>query len=169
MDEFLYILFLVGWLAFSIYQQNQKKKRKEAARDLANAGAEEPEDGIQVQDDQALYEAEPVEEVNPKPDFRKALEEILLGKQISLETIPQEETQSLDEEAQSLEVIPEKEFVRENKYQDYSKKMADRDIEELEADIVVDEEDTNRKLVQHHFNLRNAIIYTEILRPKYVN
>ncbi len=162
MDEFLYILFLVGWLAFTVYQQSQKKKRKEAARNLANARAEEQEDDIQVQDSSASHNAEPVEVVSSKPDFRKALEEILLGEQVSLETIPREE-------AQSLEVIPEKEFAENNKLQDYSQKLMDSDIKELEGKIVFNEEDTYEESVQHYFNLRNAVIYAEILRPKYVN
>jgi hypothetical protein len=162
MDEFLYILFLVAWLAFTVYQQNQKKKRKEAARLLESEAIEEQENEYQVNVDSASYDSELVEKVESKPDFRKTLEELLLGEQISLETIS-------GEEAQSLEVIPEKEFVEENKYQEYSEKMTDAEFENLEKEMDLKEEDTNVESVGHYFNLRNAVIYAEILNPKYVN
>ncbi len=162
MDEFLYILFLVGWLVFTVYQQSQKKKRKKAARNLAIARSEEDEDDIQVQDSSAPHKNVPAEEVRPKPEFRTALEEILLGEQVSLETIPREQVQT-------LAVIPEKKFAERIKVQDYSKKLAESEIREVKEKIVFNEEDTYEESVQHYFNLRNAVIYAEILRPKYVN
>jgi hypothetical protein len=162
MDEIFYILFLVGWLAFSIYQQNQKKKRKEAARNLANAAAGKGENEIHSQEDTEPYKVTPVEKVSSKPDFRKALEEILLGEQLNLETIP-------GDDAQSFEAIPEKEYPKENKYQKYSHELPDNSKEELEKEMVLQVEDTDQELTEHYFNLRNAVIYAEILKPKYVN
>ncbi len=162
MDEFLYILLLVGWLAFSVYQQSQKKKRKEAARNLANAGADKDENKIQYQEDTEPYMVKPVEKASSKPDFRRVLENVLLGGQISRETIP-------GEEAQPIEVTLEKEYPKKNKFQEYSEKLGDIGKEELEKEIIFQDEDTDNGSMEHYFNLRSAVIYAEILKPKYVN
>ena len=162
MDEFLYILFLVGWLAFSIYQQNQKKKRKEAARNLANTQASEKDEEYQSPHNTESLEAKPVEKVSSKPDFKKVLEEILIGGQISPETIPVEE-------AQSIEAVTEKKYTVKNKYQKYSQELPDNNRDELEKEMVLQVEDTDKESAEHYFNLRNAVIYAEILKPKYVN
>ncbi len=178
MNEYLYILFLVAWLAFSIYQQNQKKKRKEAAKKLARS--QEHVDGYDIQQQQTQERpiARPVEQEKPKPEYQKVLEEILLGKQISFETTP-------DEEVQSIEEAPYTEYSQEGRYPksfeekgtkkpltnwsgseiEYLKKEA----ENLEKETVMYEEEEEINLSEHHFNLRNAIIYSEILNRKYVN
>ena len=178
MDEYLYILLLVAWLAFSIYQQNQKKKRKEAARKVAISQEHVDEHEIQQQVTQEPDFARPVEKAQTKPDFKNVLEEILLGKQISFETTPEEETQSSEE-------APYTEYSQESKYPisfekkdtkkpgtDWAKsdiKSLEKEMESLETEMVMHEEDEEINLSEHHFNLRNAIIYSEILNRKYVN
>jgi hypothetical protein len=181
MDEFLYILIGIAWLAFSFYQQSQKKKRQQDARRVAiereNASDQEMQQSRQ-QDD--LIE-NPGAEVSKKTDFKRALEEILLGEQISLETIP-------DKEAQSLETITESEYLKESETEFPSRlakaeeasltwsgleKRTPESVEqmkdELEKNMVLEEDNREEESVKHYFNLRDAIIYSEILKPKYVN
>ncbi len=177
MDEYLYILFLVAWLAFSIYQQNQKKKRKEAAKKLARPQEHVEEYDIQQQQTQEQTIARPVGQEKPKPEYQKVLEEILLGKQISFETTP-------DEEVQSIEGSPFTEYPQENRYpksfeKDTKKPLTnwsgseieylEKETENIEKEIVMHGEEEENNLIEHHFNLRNAIIYSEILNRKYVN
>jgi hypothetical protein len=181
MDEYLYILVGILWIAFSFYQQSQKKKRQEAARRIALQEEDTIEQDMQVQQVQNAYFERPVEEVTGKTDFKRALEEILLGGQISLETIPKEE-------AQSLETIPENEYVQESKTGIYSQENEIKDVSpawsemgkrskesveemqnELEETMVLQEDTTQDESMGHYFNLRNAVIYAEILNTKYVN
>jgi len=164
MDEFLYILFLVGWLAFSVYQQSQKKKRKEALKQAADQQQADEGQAAQQEERSGNYTVVPEEKVQKKTDFRKTLEELLLGEEVSLETIP-------EEEAQSLEIIPEKEYVKENKYQKYSQEKLVEKWDEFERknEVVLKEDDKDKRALEHHFDLRNAVIYAEILNRKYVN
>jgi len=179
MDEFLYILFLVGWLAFTVYQQSQKKKRKEAARKIAM----QEEETLEQDFDHQPLGGEPVEQPGVKAksntNFKSVLEEILLGEQISLETIP-------ENEAQSLETIPANEYVDESEMpsnesrkkedlssrseiENQSPESIQRMKDDLEKDMVLEEDTTEDESTAHYFNLRNAVIYAEILKPKYVN
>lgn len=179
MNEYLYILFLVAWLAFSIYQQNQKKKRKEAAKVAANSQAHMDEHRIQQQETQGQTIARPVEQEQSKPEFQKALEEILLGKQISFETTQEEEAQTIVEETPYTKYSQESKYPRSFKEKDTKKpgsnwsksdiESLEKDMDSIEKEIVMHEEEEEINLSEHHFNLRNAIIYSEILNRKYVN
>jgi len=172
MNEYLYILFLVAWLAFSVYQQSQKKKRKEAAKRVAMQEEDANEYDTQHQPVEDAYVERPVEGTKGKTDFKRALEEILLGEQISLETIP-------DEEAQSLETIPERGYVAENEKEAHTsawsgmEKQSPESVakmkDDLDKNMVLNEDTMEDESTEHYFNLRNAVIYAEILKPKYVN
>lgn len=183
MDDIIYFLLLVGWLAFSFYQQSAKKKKKLEEMKAAQERQKSMQDKVE---NEVIYQNEthgaPVVAEEKKPDFKSVLEEILLGEKMSLEDIP-------EQEAQSLESIPEAEFSREeeieeqNMYQKYFEremlseikdeaifqmdKMQDEDDELVISEPVeVHEEDFNET---HAFNLRQAIIYSEILNRRYTN
>lgn len=183
MDDILYFLLLIGWLAFSFYQQSAKKKKQQEAQRKSAATQEEQEEISAPADGrQNRAPAEP-----SRPDFRKTLEEILLGGELSsLEEIP-------EQEAQSLETIPSKQEKRDNRYQDFYNREVSSDsiwydkdtespekleekIEELEKEMVLQEDDTLEDEAygpgvetSQWFDLRKAVIYAEILNAKYVN
>ena len=183
MDDILYFLLLIGWLAFSFYQQSAKKKKQQEAQRKAEAREEEQgEISSPAERQQNRAPAEP-----SRPDFRKTLEEILLGGELSsLEEIP-------EQEAQSLETIPSKQENRNNRYQEFydqemsgnsiwydketeSPEKLEEKIEELEKEMVLKEDDTLEDEVygpgvetSQWFDLRKAVIYAEILNAKYVN
>ncbi|MFP4469898.1 MAG: hypothetical protein ACLFPE_04410 [Bacteroidales bacterium] len=181
MDDFLYFLLLIGWLAFSFYQQSVKKKKQEEQRKAA-ARQKEQEGTAADESYEHVSETE-----QPQPDFKKTLEEILLGGELSsLEDNP-------EQEAQSLETIPSNQENKANRYQEfYDRKMSgdspwydkknespdklEEKIEQLEKEMVLQEEDTVEDATyafevkqQQYFDLRKAVIYSEILNAKYVN
>lgn len=170
MDDFLYFLLLIGWLGYSFYKQSEKKKkllaqRKASESEPVNPSAQNPESFREFQEKPVVTE----------PDFAKSLEEILLGKteNESLEEIP-------ESEAQSLETIPEP----VNRYSEPNKKEITKqtfwfneaeadvlrtvpELTSLEPETVMIEEDSFVGQELHHFNLRSAVIYSEILNRKY--
>lgn len=183
MDDILYFLLLIGWLAFSFYQQSAKKKRKAEEERAAARRSQQEEEGAEYDERETVAERTGEE----KPDFRKTLEEILLGEELTKE---EKETQR---EQEPIETTSAEEEDRANKYQRYyNREISDKShwydkekespeklegkIEELEKDMVLKEEDTVTELDdeseiknEQYFNLRKAVIYSEILNAKYVN
>ncbi len=191
MDDIIYFLLLVGWLAFSFYQQNAKKKKKleqmraEEARRGQSSDVGESED---VRMDWQ-HEAGQDPRTETKPEFKSKLEEWLLGEQISLEKIP-------ETEAQSLETIPEQPEIgnrydgfsddqKPNVYQKYydeeiaeqaapdfnlnHKKTEDNEMELEDAMIFEGQSSPENTVIegQTYFDLRRAVIYSEILNRRY--
>jgi rRNA maturation protein Nop10 len=171
MDDFIYFLLVIGWLGYSFYKQSEKKKRQQAARNIEQQSGSMPEQPAPVYAEREQKSTE----VPTQPDFRKTIEEFLLGEEQTLEEIPQNGPQS-------LEAIPEPAFSDENKYQKYSyvetsqqpewqQKMNDTGDKETyragneKAAVFVEEEGDE---FWEGFNLRKAVIYSEILNRKYV-
>lgn len=171
MDDFLYFLLLIGWLGYSFYRQSEKKKKLLAKkREVESPPLNTP---AQYPGPSGNYQETPV---NTEPDFAKTLEEILLGKNEieSLEEIP-------ESEAQSLETIPEP----GNHYSDLNQRApaiqtlwynetasvinrSGREEELKEPEIMLFEEDSVfAREDSNHFNLRLAVVYSEILNRKY--
>ncbi len=168
MDDLIYFLLVIGWLGYSFYKQMEKKKLQ-AAKKIEYSQQTMPENQTTVFDHKV--------EEQSLPNFRKTLEEILLGETQPLEQIPQNEVQS-------LENIPEPAVSYENQYQTYdivekssparsnemnyeNHERIDNKHDTLQKEIVlVDEEEKN--LFWNGFDLRNAVIYSEILNRKYV-
>ncbi|PKP03082.1 MAG: hypothetical protein CVU14_02420 [Bacteroidetes bacterium HGW-Bacteroidetes-9] len=160
MDDLLYILIGVAWVAYSLYTNKQKQDRKKAARE--NQGNPQPQ--------------------QPHP-VRSILEEILMGGEVKPLTHPEEdefedfETEpktvlaapvkyTTETEAKSLEVIEdevpvnyfEKEYAGRkdnNEEVAWIKKETDKEIEEWSFTIAGD------------FDVKKAVIYAEILNPRY--
>lgn len=170
MDDIIYFLLLIGWLGYSIYKQSEKKKKM-----LAQKKALEPEPYQQGTPAAGPFSEERERPVIDEPDFAKTLEEILLGKNEieSLEEIP-------ETEVQSLESIPEP----VNQYAEYNKKdfsnqsfwykeepevvrsTIEVPVEEPEP-VAVEEDSGLLREELHHFKLRTAVVYSEILNRKY--
>jgi len=180
MDNFLYILFIIGWIAFTIYQQNQKKKRKEAAL-MAHEASESLEKAEEKQANDIIrqvLDATAAEVPVPEPkDVAGPVhtgndEENFAERDVSLEVITETEAQSLEEiPADMLESYTETgEIAVEKKFVDIKNVMeVDKDEKKREKEIFLDEEEDALKRREFHFNLRNAVIYAEILNAKYVN
>jgi hypothetical protein len=191
MDDIIYFLLLVGWLAFSFYQQNAKKKKKLEQMRAEEARRQPGIDEFQSEDSylESQHETMQQADAEPKPDFKSTIEEWLLGEQLSMK-------RPNDTEAQSLETIPEESEI-EKRYDGFSddkkpnvyQKYYDEEIAELAAaDFNPDHEKIEDKLVeleeamvleegdsledavaeqQTNFDLRKAVIYSEILNRRY--
>lgn len=174
MDDFIYFLLVIGWLGYSFYKQSEKKKLRQAARQTA-----QQDYAVPAYTEPVITEKEEAGKRIMEPDFRKTLEEILLGDPLSLEEIPQNE-------AQSLEVIPEAAVSDENRFQKYSvseipiqsqsfgmERWRDYKFGELGPESgevsILKEEEIERIYFWEEFDLRRAVIYSEILQPKYVH
>lgn len=171
MDDFLYFLLLIGWLGYSFYRQSEKKKKllaqkKEVESPPLSTPAQYPEPG-------GNYQETPV---NTEPDFAKTLEEILLGKTEieSLEEIPESETQSLEtiqEPVLNYEELNESEITGQTFWYNEAEVARNRTATKLETEkpemILMEEETETTANELQPFNLRSAVVYSEILNRKY--
>jgi len=172
MEDILYFLMLVGWLAFSFYQQNEKKKRK-----LAKAQAERAE-AEKMQEMTRSPQPPPVAEREPDNDFKRIFEEILMEEHHEpLETVPADEVKrNYDDEAiQERNVYQkylESNLVKERSSLEtmfsYENTIADR-IKSLQNEMQMKEEELELAdtPVISRFDLRSAVIYSEIIKRKY--
>lgn len=146
MDDVIYILIAIAWVAFSIYNANQKKKQKLARE--AQASGPQPS------------------EAAPKP--RSILEEILMG-----EEMPEYHAEEEHEEIKP-ELVPEYKAAME--YQQEIQARALRAEQQLQVSnnlSTMDEStpvplygETNIGLLKL-FDLRQAVIYSIILERPY--
>lgn len=179
MDDLLYFLLIIGWLAFSFYQQSVKKKRKQEAMEAARRQE-------MVEDQQGTMGEPMMQEEQPdrRRNFVEDLERMLGGEAQSLEEIPEYEAQSLEtipEPAQMTEIDENEEINIYQKYYDTrlapvsemqgkTEKMEDRRLrlqKEMEQQLQLVEIAEEPVSGTSHFDLRKAIIYSEILNRKY--
>lgn len=177
MDDYVYFLLLIGWLAFSFYQQSVKKKKKQEQLRAAQQRQHENQYGeeeVQTPD----YSTKGQE---ARPNFKRTLQEILLGEQLSLENIPENEAQSLEtipsHKEDDLNSRSENENIFQKYYDEVMISNPDNDIEQApqenegiafgllspEDGVFEDNKDEN------YFDLRKAVIYSEILNKRYAN
>lgn len=172
MEDILYFLMLVGWLAFSFYQQNEKKKRRLAKAEAERVQAERMREMTQTQ------QVELPENFEQEKDFKKILEEILKDEhEEPLETVtPKEITRNYDEEAIEERNVYQK-YLESSLLKERSsletifsyENTIDDKIESLQNEILTSEEEPELadNPVVSHFNLRSAIIYSEIMKRKF--
>ena len=174
MEDILYFLMLAGWLAFSFYQQNEKKKRKLVAKaEAERVQAERMREMTQTQ------QVDLPENFEPEKDFKKMLEEILKEEhEEPLETVTaQEVTRNYDEEAVEDRNVYQK-YLESSLLQERKSletqygydSMLDDKINLLQKEMQLKEEEElklAKKPALSHFNLRSAVIYSEILNRKY--
>jgi hypothetical protein len=164
MDDFLYIIIGVIWVAYSLYSNKQKQDRKKAARE--------------AQQGNAPQQAAP-------PPRRSFLEEILMG-EMRPEAAPHEpeedeyepefepqqvmtSSEKIKTEAQSLETITEEVPANYFEHQYATRKDEAGNITEGKA--VSMEEDENEEFSMENdrgFDLKTAVVYAEILNPRYI-
>ncbi len=149
MDELIYILILVAWVAYSIFNAKQKKKQKE--QQAKSAPRPQPE-----------YEAS-----EPQKPKRSVLED-LFGEEFF------EELQDEEEEISYKEEVPVKEHVitgyqpkvseksYEERYKTASQLIQEMKDEEIESIMAAGDE-----IPEKDFDLRKAVIYSTILERPY--
>lgn len=158
MDEILYILMGIAWLAYSLYSNKQKMDKKRAAQGQDYDATETPA----PQRPRSIFDEIFSEEL---PDESEARQE---------EYIPEIEEQSWQKrqaayaasEAQSLEQI-----VDEVPSDYFTKQYAlyNREVQEEEKPVLLEEVDEIAKPETiDDFDLKKAVIYSEILRAPYI-
>lgn len=184
MDDFIYFLFLIAWLAFSFYQQSAKKKKRKAQMEAARQREQQRQEDLPQEE--RPVESQPIEETpgrtQPQPDFRKTLEEILLGEEFKTEEAskPLEKNMPKQQEPHMAKVSDEADKNVFQKYYDEEmlegsqekldeepEKLEDK-IEELEEEMVLQEGETAEETSEKaFFDLRKAVIYSEIINRRY--
>ena len=142
MDDFIYILIGAAWLAFTIYSKNQKQKNKKLQRSNSQTETEPQKEGIS-----SLFESLFSDEEN-KTQQAHYVENIEQSNIIpSLSEVNYSENLS-----QFQETSPEI----------FEKEKDDKDIDN---NNIINEEIINGNDID--FNLRKAVIYSEILKRPY--
>jgi len=170
MEDLFYFLLLVAWLVFSFYQQNQKKRRKEAVKAAAERAKIDEMRKITQE-----VQQEKAEEESPG----KVIETIF-------KTLLDDDTEtSLEEETIVEPVVNYDEDIIEEKniYQRYfeskfskDQKILDKEFESHDKitptiPVTIEEDyekfDLAETIVQSDFDLRSAVIYSEVLKRKF--
>jgi hypothetical protein len=151
MEDLIYLVILIAWAVFAFYRQSQKKKR--AAEKAAGS-----------------------EPVVPQTDQKQRnWEEILFGDESYEEMEPDEELQA--EPAARMTRQSREPLSLEQKYMPgKAESLEDPRVQrqmEREKKIVLEEQDEHEESLQKQdhplkdFDLRKAVIYSEILRRPY--
>ncbi len=150
MDDYIYILLAVAWIAFTIYSQKQKKNKQQ-------------------------QKAKPQQQT--QKDVKSYFEEILLGNVSSPDPIPTEPViheeiyESVSGYKTSGNIRPEYEFLEEGsqlseEYFDKNSAIEKPEIQiEEKYEIQTEEEYENIEYLD--FDIRKAVIYSEILKCPY--
>lgn len=155
MEDFIYILIGIAWIAYTVYNQGQKQKQKQ----LQKPG-NKPEDKVTV------------------PTDRK---ESILDKKFNFESLFDLEeinTEYLDDPVSRLDVVTEEDetafFEAENEGVSKFEEMLSTEPDSA-VEIKVNPEEDKKELQfgcfeeDGSFDVRKAIIYSEILNPPYIN
>ncbi|MFH1118820.1 MAG: hypothetical protein V1775_03285 [Bacteroidota bacterium] len=159
MDDFLYIIIGIAWVAYSLYSNKQKQDRKRAARET---------------------QGKPVSET-PSP-VRSILEEIFMGEASQVtkpaeamveeyqpEYLPTTEATSSEiirAEAESLEEIVEEVPANYFEKEYTGRSEAERVVARFENEADIETEEPGFEIARD-FDLKTAVIYAEILNPRH--
>jgi len=158
---------MIGWVVFSFYQQNEKKKRKKAQMEAARP---------QEQSDSEQYKemTEQDQENDSDSEFKRIFESLLTEDEEEVAGEKNLRAQDPEEKKNIYQRFLEDDLAEEKSRQDERNKLAsqkklEEKIEALEKDMVLHEEAGEEVSNQNvsWFNLRNAVIYSEILSRKY--
>jgi len=150
MEEFIYIILGVLWLAASIYRATKKGKKPAGPQSPGKPHAQE-DTGV--------------------PNARSLIEELLGGQQVEVPEPVSREINFTDDDFQEKEVEPERSF--QSEYAAYGLKglegMSEKGGNAPGQITFVDEmkEVTQKGSGQKKINLRKAIIYSAILERPY--
>jgi replicative superfamily II helicase len=165
MDDILYIILGIAWLAYSFYANKQKmdKKKSNQAKALREQQARreyQPEQSEQVPRKSVLEEL--FGEISS--EYTEAQEEIYIP-EVDEDTTKRKLAEYAHNEAESLELIKEEVpfdyFLK--KYESGYKTVN----ENFHDALKIEEEDKEIEELTEKFNLSKAVIYSEILRAPY--
>lgn len=145
MEDLFYILAGVAYLAYLIYSAGQKKKKRQ--EQAAQQSYAEPE------------VSEPVEIEKPT----SSIFDEILGVQNFDFKVKEELFEEVEKE-EILDVVPEEEGIRTTEVY-----VKPKEKEEPEDAAGFWEEDTEEETSDYEFDLRDAVISSEILNPPYIN
>ncbi len=142
MEDFIYILAGVAYLAYSIYSAGQKKKKK-----------------LEQAQQQPYGEVE-TEVETPEPYVRKETTSSIFNEILGMQNFDLNVEEDLYGEVEKdiIDVVPKEEGVRTTKT---NSKIEMKEEEHL---IQLEEEDA----LDYEFDLRDAVISSEILNPPYI-
>ncbi len=155
MEDFIYILVGIAWIAYSIYSQGQKQKRKQQEQTEVNSEEELP--GIEQKLQSFL-------------DKKLNLDNIFEVEEQTNEYLdsPYSEIDVVEEKDDSTYFHPETEGVSAFATEPGTK--AESVISEIEYDEGEEEEGMVEQVLfdKDEFDLKKAVIYSEILNPPYI-
>ena len=159
MEDFLFIIIGIVWLVYSFYNSKQKAQRKQAAQ---QARKNSPETPVPAPPRSFLEEL-----LDPQPPVIQPTIEPEEGWEEPTTFYPVADEVTIRPEAQSLETIEEEisESYFDRQYAERNRVNENqRVIQRVEAapEMLVEE------IIDEEFDLRKAVIYTEILNPRYI-
>ncbi len=158
MDDFLYIIIGILWVVYSLYTSKQKKERRRALEEQRKAG------GPVVQPKRSIIE-EFLDPEGSKPEITEDeySREIFQGG-----TMEEREAEVLETfvENQSLETIEEEVSAAYFEQQYRARARVDTVMPDRVQPMIAEEEFADNQ--EEEFDLRKAVIYAEILNPRYV-
>lgn len=183
MDDILYIILGVAWLAWSLYSNKQKLDKKRLQETQRQAEVQRP---VTSQSETTRMESDNYGPVQTKPvkQERSILEEIFseyteheeAQQDIYEPEVDEKSWQSKIEgykkpEAQSLEVIDEEVTADyfSKRYSEQYKTGEQRVINTIRDEIHDNDITESGNELQPEFDLRKAVIYSEILRAPYIS
>ncbi|MFC1729682.1 hypothetical protein ACFL6I_05035 [candidate division KSB1 bacterium] len=145
MEEILPFLLALAYIIYTLYKRGNKSKQKQKPAEVTESERKENFD---------------------KPDFKKVLEEILVGKEMRPEPVQEvfeEESDSIEATGDEiLEQIPDDEVLAES---------LEEQKETVEREAVAEMNFYGESIEEESefdFDLKKAIIYSEILRRPYL-
>ncbi|MEE4259470.1 MAG: hypothetical protein V2I62_06910 [Bacteroidales bacterium] len=143
-EDFFYILIGIVWIAFSIYQGQKKRKQKSASQPT-------------TEKKKSFFESLLDEFTEKNQQFEETHDDVISP---ALETIEVDEN-----------VFEEKKFSYDDYYEERNYEEAEDVLSEKEsfAKSISDQQikPSRRKKGKPQFDLRKAVIYSEILKPRY--
>lgn len=172
MEDYIYFIGLALWLGFSFYQQSQKKKRKEAEIRAARERQE------QERANAGEYNSRPLPGEQPQTSFKGILEELLQEEEEfeKYEPITVEGADNFDDKAIQERNVYQR-YLENNPTSEnasletpiFSRPSIEDMISAAENDKILLEEEMELSESQRmrRFDLRSAVIYSELLKSKY--
>ena len=148
-EDFIYILIGVVWIAFSIYKGMQKKKTQKPTTEDNNDYEHEPE--------------------KKKTAFETFMDNILVEekpepyKPVEFETAPEQAPEEKQQEENKI--FSYDDYYEESNYREDSSVYEEADTQSTELKHQL--KTSRKKSRKPHFNLRKAVVYSEILNRRY--
>ncbi|HRW96895.1 MAG TPA: hypothetical protein P5104_05150 [Bacteroidales bacterium] len=170
MEDYIYLLFLLAWLALSVFQQSQKKKHNAARKAAERARLENEYEQVQDQ------KSSPERLLTPVEEPTGSLEELFQNRE--QEFVAEYETGGLEAKNNYDENAIEEQGVYQKSLEEnlMNEIVSLEDYSETESSMITkneapDSDEESVKDVEYQyekqFDLRKAVIYSEILNRKF--